>query len=383
MIEPVVLDPSNEVEMELSKISHILIEKGFVAKFGISVASKLPVLMHGTTVEMSKPDKLCFYCSPPNDIVLEKISNTSGDYSVYEIQCMETAAHKKRLDACMAADADQRRALFNEAYDAYEVALRAFGISSITTTVTEINKSNHETKVTMLTAPSDVIQYNKRVRRIVGHCLAGIALCLLMGKRDPMLFFKASSAALCWESSRPLELAAVLRINLLLTARFHMGLMTLAQVGGMVVKIDDLSALDALFDDSNMVKITGVYAKMNELIMVPLVYRIGSPSMQSNESNLIPPDRWEDVLRTAMHFNERHAARMSGAIPDPRPDGPCITTHMADGLTIERTCGRCGQWDRGATRFQKCSRCERAYYCCKACQVADWTQHKPNCVGKK
>ena len=60
-IEPVVLDTSNEVELELSRISHILIEKGFVARFGISLASKLPVLMHGTTVEISKPGKLCFY----------------------------------------------------------------------------------------------------------------------------------------------------------------------------------------------------------------------------------------------------------------------------------------------------------------------------------
>ena len=380
-IEPVVLDTSNEVELELSRISHILIEKGFVARFGISLASKLPVLMHGTTVEISKPGKLCFYGNTAHEI--EKISNTSGDYSVYEIQCMETAAHKKRLDACMTADADQRRELFNEAYAAYEVTLRAFGISSITTTAAEINKNKHDNKVSMFTAPSDVSQYSTRVRRIVGHCLAGMALCLLMGKRDPMLFFKASSAALCWESSRPLELAAVLRTYLLLTARFHMGLQSLAQVGGMVVKIDNLSALDALFDDSNMVKITGVYTKMNELIMVPLVYRIGSPTMQSNERSLIRPERWEDVLRTANHFNQRHAARMSGSIPDPRPDGPCITTHMADGLTIERTCGGCGQWDRGATRFQKCSRSDRAYYCCKECQVADWARHKSTCAVKK
>ena len=40
-------------------------------------------------------------------------------------------------------------------------------------------------------------------------------------------------------------------------------------------------------------------------------------------------------------------------------------------------------WDRGATRFQKCSRCERAYYCCKECQVADWARHKSTCAVKK
>lgn len=377
-IEPVTLNNSNQVEIELEKISHIFTEKRFSARFGISSASKLPILMQGTTVQVSEPNKLCFYGFPVGEITLSQVSNTPGDYSVRDIQCMETAAHMKRLEACLIANATQRKALFRAAHDAYEATIHAFGISSMSTMASEIMKNNHETKVTMLTPSSDVGQYSKKVRRIVGHCFAGIALCLLMGRRDPMLFFKASSAALCWDPS--LELAAVLRTYLLLTARFTLGVCTMTGEG-MLLQIKDSESLDALFEDDKMATITGVYAKMNEFIVLPLVYRIGTPTMQRNERALIAPDRWETVLRTAHHFNERHAARMSGAIPD--PNGRCITTHMADGLTIERTCGKCGQWDRGDYRFKKCSRCERAYYCCKECQVAHWPAHKLVCVDKK
>ena len=338
--------------------------------------------MQGTTVEISKPNKLCFYGYPSADIKLANVPKEApGDYSMYDIQCMETAAHKKRLDACMTANAAQRQALFHAAYDAYEAAIRAFGISSMATMMSEITKNNHDAKVTMLTPSSDVGRHSKEVRRIVSHCFAGIALCLLMGRRDPMLFFKASSAALCWDPS--LELAAVLRTYLLLTARFTLGVCAMTREG-MMLQIRDSESLDALFEDDKMATITGVYAKMNEFILLPLVYRIGTPTMQRSERALIAPDRWETVLRTTEHFNARHAARLSGAIPDPRPGGPCITTHMAaDGLTIERTCGKCGQWDRGASRFKKCSRCERAYYCCKECQVDDWPTHKRACAGAK
>jgi hypothetical protein len=383
-IEPVVLGTSNEVEVELSKISHILIETGFTARFGIASASKLPILMQGTTVQVSEPNKLCFYGFPPAEFAPERAPSGKqpGDYSVHEIQCMETAAHQKRLDACLTANATQRQALFQAAYDAYESTMQAFGVSSIATTAAEVRKNKQDNKVTILTPSNDFLRYSIEVRRIVSHCCAGMALCLLMGRRDPMRFFKASSAALCWEPSRPLELAAVLRKHLLLMASFTLGVRTMME-GGMLLQIDSAESLDALFDEETT-KIVGVYTKFNEVIVLPLVHRIGTPAMQRNELDLIAPNRREAALRAAGHLNERHAARLSGAIPDPRAGGPAITTHAtADGQTIERTCGRCGLWDRGDTRFKKCSRCERAYYCSKECQTAAWPAHRSACAETK
>jgi zinc finger MYND domain-containing protein 10 len=43
-------------------------------------------------------------------------------------------------------------------------------------------------------------------------------------------------------------------------------------------------------------------------------------------------------------------------------------------LSEKPQCGKCG---KPATK--RCSRCKNEWYCSRACQVADWTRHKPSC----
>ena len=42
-------------------------------------------------------------------------------------------------------------------------------------------------------------------------------------------------------------------------------------------------------------------------------------------------------------------------------------------------CDNCHQQEETAGSFQKCSRCQVAYYCGRSCQVADWPAHKKAC----
>ncbi len=42
-------------------------------------------------------------------------------------------------------------------------------------------------------------------------------------------------------------------------------------------------------------------------------------------------------------------------------------------------CWRCGSKD-AAGGLKVCKGCATARYCCRACQVEDWTRHKPVCL---
>lgn len=45
-----------------------------------------------------------------------------------------------------------------------------------------------------------------------------------------------------------------------------------------------------------------------------------------------------------------------------------------DTKSVENVCGNCGK-----KADKKCSKCEAVYYCCRECQVENWTAHKSQC----
>lgn len=47
---------------------------------------------------------------------------------------------------------------------------------------------------------------------------------------------------------------------------------------------------------------------------------------------------------------------------------------------LMKGCGACGKWEEvGKTRFLKCGKCKRKYYCSVDCQKDDWKEHKKLC----
>jgi hypothetical protein len=45
-------------------------------------------------------------------------------------------------------------------------------------------------------------------------------------------------------------------------------------------------------------------------------------------------------------------------------------------------CLSCGKLNKDPSKkFQKCGKCQKAYYCSRECQKAHWPAHKPHCVG--
>ena len=42
-----------------------------------------------------------------------------------------------------------------------------------------------------------------------------------------------------------------------------------------------------------------------------------------------------------------------------------------------------GETQKAGSELSRCSRCRKAYYCRKECQVADWARHKEECARQK
>jgi hypothetical protein len=280
----------DEVAEEIRKAEHIFDELGRKYEFAISKKSKLPVLVispHGS-VGLFAP---CITWSAEVGRIYAQLQELpvlrAGDIPEAEI-----VAHTLRGSALSQANAGRRTELFERAYALYRSILLQCAHSSLTAILNDEAILSKKTRV--FTPVPDLHQMPVIVRRLISHCLGGMALCALMGKRNPIIFFCLTSMAIGWEPSHPLELANFLRLNLLLTGRFHLGLV---KIKGRV-EFANLSAkeADALMG-SPLMSIPDVYKDMNKNLVLPEVLRHGSEAMMERERELIPTEEWDKVRR--------------------------------------------------------------------------------------
>ena len=380
-------DMSHEIDVAINKCQL----HGF--EFGICTASKLPVLMKAPFSTLLKEKKCFFDNCLHHDIAKAVVSFNASEtrcaqsFSMDEILAMETTAHKMRWTACVEPDAKTRAERFETAFNMYERACIAWRIVGVNDNISNLKRlSQSATKPTLFTPLPNAHQYPDECKRSLSHSFAGMALCALMGQQMPLRFFSAVSVAVGWEPFHPIELASVLRLHLLIMARhtLHVKSLTYQNGNGILLELGHELApdLDQLLDACEaMTAIVVMYHRMNEMIMIPLALRVGSPDLLLHERELIRASRpWNEVEHLAVAINRRIEDRISGVIPDPLV-GSLSQTHIVGGRFLERVCAACGRWDRFGPKptFSRCGGCRMVYYCSKACQVSDWKQHKPAC----
>ena len=396
-------DSKDNIIREIFHVEHIFRTLGVKYEFVISDCSKLPLLI---SAPVKIPKESMFVCLFGNtaDKDLTAVQNMFKSlgpramrskpdapelFEPHESLCIETMAHHFRQCAMMEPEPKMRRVLFAQAYALYRSVLYACAHPSVTSVAEDVKAMS---KRILVVAPvANLESFSPDRRRSNAHCFAGMALCALMGKKNPVLFFGLSSAALAWEYE--LGLANCLRVILLLVGKFHLGLASLA--GEWV--LDGMDAVDALmgFGGSTLANIPAVYDAFTRQLILPAVVKHGSAKMLARERKLIKPESWEEVRglvnaaasffltscsqahRFALSVLKRIEDRTTGKNPTPRR---LTRIHVVDGVFAERQCGGCGVWQRDTqTKLDRCSHCRKVYYCSKECQLKDWAEHKAGC----
>ena len=307
-------DSPDELLREMWKAEHIFRELGNQYQFSISTASNLPLLVSSPLHIPEDRDFLCLFgCALNKDLsivqhlyscleqrALSMKPNTADLFNQQECLCVETMAHFFRQRATVEPNANLRRQLFDKAYKLYRCVIYTCSHSSLTAIVEDVKSMSK--KISLVCPVPDMHRFSSEGRRRVAHCLAGMALCSLMGCRDPMLCFGLSSAAVMWEPVRRLEMANFLRMNLLLVGRFHLGLCSVSVPGKRAGEswefvTNSMETIDALmgFGGSTLVNVPAVYDAMNKQIVLPAVILHGSATMLERERELIQVDDWEEV----------------------------------------------------------------------------------------
>lgn len=387
--QPISSNGSSEIEQEIYKCTYMLRTDHFQASFGLFHGSQLPVLMSSPVDIPPHTDCVCFYGRPwertfPNAFSVfdtlwkSRIQHFAthppgpDEFSQHEVLAMETVAHVYRARACAERDEGLRFELFDTAYRIYVSVCLAMGHKSATSVIEQLKLIRN--KMTLFLPAPDIRQCSSSARRIISHSFAGMAVCALMGRQQsPLHFGCIASAAVNWEPYRPLELGGVLRALLLLTGKWQVNLFSMQSEHC----ISDSAMLDKLFL-SDLRNTVAIYSKMTDVILVPVALRTGS-GVEAERALVLPPDRWETVLKSAMALNRRDEDKLSGAIPLPEP-GCSIRTHVLNGQILERRCAKCGVWDRTGKTFARCAGCRMVYYCGKECQRLHWREgHKGQC----
>ena len=241
-----------------------------------------------------------------------------------QLSSIETIAHFFRRSAVLEADARKRATFFQRAMTLYTTVVLSFKQPAITLAV-----SCNKTQLCMSYPPGSSVASEDRRR--ISHCFAGMALCALMGERNPTLFFSYSSAALAWEPFRRIEMANVLRIHLLLVGKFDMQLTSLWEF-----TTNSMAKVDELMGFTNL---PAVYGQMCKSLVLPMLLLHGTDAMVDRERGIV--QNWDAAV-------ERYNAT---------------------------ACANCGE---GEARL-RCSACRAVYYCGAVCQYAHWKAHKAAC----
>jgi hypothetical protein len=218
-----------------------------------------------------------------------------------DLPLAETAAHAARVVGLLTRDPVRRGACFQRADAMYRSILRACAHPSLAALVEEDAAMAMSTKLVVAPPVPGMLTVPEDRRRLASHCLAGLSLCALMAQRDPRLCFGFASAAVNWEPHRPLELANMLRIQVLLTGIAYLG----------IVRVPD-GAREAEYlspdeMDATQISTLAVYQAMTEKIVLPEVLRHCSAEMLDGEQQILPADRWERVGVCRLKGVESHS----------------------------------------------------------------------------
>jgi hypothetical protein len=286
-------DNDHPVMGEVWKAEHIFNALGREYRFAISEASKLPVLAMAPedSVGVFMPS-VHLKVNLPASMVDDGISELESRalLPAAEVPIAEALAHVLRSRALLEASPERRAGLFERAHNLYRSILRV--CPHPTPIALAEDQQTNKKGLVMISPVSDMHTVPEPIRRLIAHCLSGMALCTLMGHHNPVRCFGLVSAAVGWEPHRPLELANLLRIQVLLTGMFHLGLVQLHSDGEFAVL--GMREVDALMG-TPLMAIPVVYMTMTARIVLPAVLRHGTDAMLQGEREIVPREQWEEV----------------------------------------------------------------------------------------
>ena len=355
----------NQQMLALYNYTHIFRSLDFDIRFGINSDTGVPVIFKSQLEIPETSPFVCLFGSPWNKnmskvrglftaieeriLSLRKTPASHDEFNLTQLLTCESAGHVSRCAACFEKDPAKRKQMFEKAYDIYEGVILALCHSSLTFAVKSLRNGS---KQVMLFQPfAEMESFSADSRRLVSNCFAGMAICSLIGDGCQIKFVSLVSAAVFHDARHSLELACMLRLLPLL----------------MVFSNPSTDALVTL----------SMHRIVTEKIMLPLMLYHGRRDLFAVESGLIESDRREECCQFAEDVLRRIHLRLTSPVPV-----TTVRTHIIDGKIIERNCSACGEWDRTGKTYSRCSGCMLVYYCCKACQLAHWKEHKVLCKKK-
>jgi len=370
----------DSMEMDLYNFTHIFRSTGFNIRFGMVTGTNLPIILSAPVEIPVESPYVCLFGSPREKdmsfvhgvfsrfedrfLTLNDSPPSPIEFDMPQLLASESVGHALRCAGCFEADPVKRKRAFDKAYSIYEGVLLSVCHSALDTNIKTLRKG--PTKV-ILFQPFATLStdFSPDGRRLMSHCLAGMALCSLMGEGHSVKYVSLVSMSVCMASVRAVELACVLRM-----VPYLMGCVTISVPVFSALDVDALMNFSAAH--------FGVQNSVTENVLLTLLVSGGHDDLLAAELQLIPdPVKRARCARFAQESAQRIAIRLSSPAPF-----TTVHTRVVDGRILERNCAGCGVWDRTGKSYLRCSRCMGVYYCCKECQVGHWKEHKVGCAKK-
>jgi len=271
----------------IRKAEHIFKTLGRTYVFSVTPFSELPMLVYAPDDSVGILTPISHNPPPAIADELHRFQAPLPPLEPSDLPIAETAAHEERVLGLLTRDPVFRAATFERTSAMYRSVLLACAHPSLAALLENIEPMS--TKLVVAPPIPDLLSVPIATRRIASHCLAGVAVCALMGPRDLRLCFGLASAAVVWEPHHPLELANVLRIQVMVTGITYLG-MVRVPAGADEAEFLGFGEMSPL--QHSVLK---VYVAMSEKIVLPLVLRHGSATMLQGEKRIIPVVHWEQV----------------------------------------------------------------------------------------
>ena len=350
--------------IELYKYTHVFRSLSFDIRFGVVDATKFPTIVSAPS---DIPEVSAFVClyglpKPPTPafdrlfaqmesrlLSLRETPARDDEFGMAELLVGESMGHIMRRIACFESDVVVQRQTFEKAYSVYEGVILALCHSSLNESLHSIRKGP---KKAIIFQPFEGLEtYTPDARRLISHCFAGMAICILMSEKSASKYVSLASEAVCLEAVRPMELACTLRMLPLI-----------------------MSSTASALSLSESGKTYYMFKEVSTKVLLPLMLRMKRQDLYDAELSLIDPDQQSKCAQFAQDLVTHINTRLSSPAPL-----ATVRTHVVDGKIIERNCAACGVWDRTGDNHRRCNACKLVYYCGKECQKAHWKLHKSVC----